>query len=159
MALHVLFDGMVRGVFTKKKLSDYFSATRSNWVGARAIVNGTDQAAKIADISKKFYAALQAAGASAPAEKPAPAPLPPEVIPPPVPTPPVAPVAPIKLSPVALLCIGNLLAILLFGWFLLGVRSNTLETRAEAMRTAIACSAPAPQPPPIDIPAPPRRKR
>jgi hypothetical protein len=36
----VMFIGMIMGHFTGKKLPDYFSPTRDDPVGARAIVNG-----------------------------------------------------------------------------------------------------------------------
>lgn len=57
-ALVALFDGMTKGMFTKRKLSDYFDADTTDWIGARKIVNGTDHAAAIAAICKEFYLAL-----------------------------------------------------------------------------------------------------
>ncbi|MFS8044234.1 hypothetical protein [Rhizobium sp. BR 314] len=44
-AVEILFDGMINGRFTGKKIGDYFSATASNWIGARSIINGSDRAA------------------------------------------------------------------------------------------------------------------
>jgi len=58
IAAHILFYGMEHGTFTGKKLSDYFNETKCDWTGARKIINGTDKATEIADIAKKFYAAL-----------------------------------------------------------------------------------------------------
>lgn len=49
----VLVEGMSKGWFTGKRLSDY-----NNYVDMRRIVNGTDQAAKIAAYADKFEAAL-----------------------------------------------------------------------------------------------------
>lgn len=49
----VLVEGMSQGWFTGKRLSDY-----NNYVDMRRIVNGTDQAAKIAAYADKFEAAL-----------------------------------------------------------------------------------------------------
>ena len=58
--VEILFDGMINGRFTGKRLADYFSATVSDWTGARKIINGTDRAADIAGYAKKFAAALEA---------------------------------------------------------------------------------------------------
>ena len=44
-ALAILFEGMARGSFTGKKLSDYFEGGSEDWVEARRIVNGADRAA------------------------------------------------------------------------------------------------------------------
>lgn len=60
-AIQILFDGMINGLFTGRKLGDYFSATATDWIGARRIVNGTDRAEEIAGYAKKFAAALEAA--------------------------------------------------------------------------------------------------
>lgn len=59
IAVAILFDGMVSGKFTGKKLSDYFGLG-TDWVGARKIINGTDKADKIAGEAKQFYAAILA---------------------------------------------------------------------------------------------------
>ncbi len=59
-AVEILFDGMTNGRFTGKRLADYFSATVSDWAGARKIINGTDRATDIAGYAKKFAAALEA---------------------------------------------------------------------------------------------------
>jgi hypothetical protein len=61
IASFILFDGMIHGVFTGKKLADYFSATKNDPVNARRIINGTDRAAEIAAIHKQFYADIIAA--------------------------------------------------------------------------------------------------
>lgn len=58
VAAFILFEGMIRGSFTGKKLSDYFNASKTDWINARRIINGTDRAAEIAAISKQFYADL-----------------------------------------------------------------------------------------------------
>ncbi len=58
--VEILFDGMINGRFTGKRLADYFSATVSDWTGARKIINGTDRAVDIAGYAKKFAAALEA---------------------------------------------------------------------------------------------------
>jgi putative chitinase len=61
VAAFILFDGMFRGSFTGKRLGDYFNATKTDWINARRIINGTDRAAEIAAISKQFYVDLAAA--------------------------------------------------------------------------------------------------
>ncbi|ENN87813.1 hypothetical protein RHSP_47675 [Rhizobium freirei PRF 81] len=60
-AIEILFDGMINGRFTGRKLADYFSATATDWVGARRIINGTDRAIEIAGYAKKFAAAIEVA--------------------------------------------------------------------------------------------------
>ncbi|CAN7432723.1 hypothetical protein LJR251_002760 [Rhizobium rhizogenes] len=60
-AVEILFDGMINGRFTGKKLGDYFSATATDWIGARKIINGTDRAHDIAGYARKFAAALETA--------------------------------------------------------------------------------------------------
>jgi predicted chitinase len=54
----IMFYGMTNGTFTGKKLADYFSATKEDWVNARRIINGTDKANLIAGHAKNFYAAI-----------------------------------------------------------------------------------------------------
>ncbi len=47
-SLFILIYGMKNGTFTGKKLFDYFNKKGSNFIGARAIINGKDKAEKIA---------------------------------------------------------------------------------------------------------------
>ncbi len=54
----IMFDGMINGRFTGKKLSDYFSPTAANWVNARRIINGLNKANLIAGYAQQFYAAI-----------------------------------------------------------------------------------------------------
>lgn len=58
IACFIMFEGMIRGTFTGKKLADFFNDGKTDWLGARKIINGTDKAALIADIAKSFYADL-----------------------------------------------------------------------------------------------------
>jgi predicted chitinase len=60
VAVKIMFEGMARGLFTGKKLADYFTAKGEDWAGARKIINGTDQAEKIASYGRLFLKALQA---------------------------------------------------------------------------------------------------
>jgi len=58
-AVFILVYGMKHGLFTGKKLNDYFNKNGSNFIGARRIVNGRDRANKIAKMAQKtkvFYA-------------------------------------------------------------------------------------------------------
>lgn len=61
VALRALFDGMIHGMFTGKKLSDYFNATTHSPIGARRIINGQDRAALVAGFHWSFLAALSTA--------------------------------------------------------------------------------------------------
>ena len=57
-ATQIIFEGMILGTFTGKKLSDYFQNVREDWEGARRIINGTDRKALIASHARKYYAAI-----------------------------------------------------------------------------------------------------
>ena len=61
-AAKIMFDGMAEGWFTDRKLSDYLSDAKSDYVNARRIINGTDDANQIAGYAVRFEAALRAAG-------------------------------------------------------------------------------------------------
>ncbi|MGL4634609.1 MAG: glycoside hydrolase family 19 protein [Beijerinckiaceae bacterium] len=65
-AIRILFAGMAEGWFTGKKLGDYFSTTRTDWVNARRIINGVDRASLIAGYAKLYWAALQQAAEAMP---------------------------------------------------------------------------------------------
>jgi hypothetical protein len=58
----VMRRGMEEGWFTGRKLSDYLSDTKSDYRGARRIINGADKADLIAGYALAFEAALRAAG-------------------------------------------------------------------------------------------------
>lgn len=61
VSVRVLFDGMINGMFTTRKLSDYFNSSTNDPEGARKIVNGTDKKSLIAGYHKNFMDALEAA--------------------------------------------------------------------------------------------------
>jgi len=63
VATRILFQGMTRGLFTGKKLTDYFNSSRDDPVGARAIININDKAELIAGYHQAFLAAIHAAQA------------------------------------------------------------------------------------------------
>lgn len=54
----ILIEGMLRGSFTGRRLSQYFDAGRADWAGARAIINGNDRADLLAGYGRAFHAAL-----------------------------------------------------------------------------------------------------
>ena len=55
----IMVKGMRDGIFTGRKLSDYFNSIETDWRNARRTVNGTDRADDIAAYAVKFYAALK----------------------------------------------------------------------------------------------------
>jgi putative chitinase len=60
-SLFVLFDGMIKGLFTGKKLDDYINDNKRDYINARRIINGTDRAKEIAQIADAYRTALIAA--------------------------------------------------------------------------------------------------
>ncbi len=61
VATRIMVHGMVDGIFTGKKLSDYISDDQTDFVGARRIINGTDRADVIAEYAEKFLPLLEEA--------------------------------------------------------------------------------------------------
>ncbi len=61
ISAEIAIVGMLEGLFTGKKLPDYFNLKKDDPVGARAIVNGRDKAKLIAGYHKSFFDALEAA--------------------------------------------------------------------------------------------------
>lgn len=59
VAVRIMFDGMEQGIFTGKKLSDYFHDNVADWTGARRIINGQDRAKDIASYANIFYKAIR----------------------------------------------------------------------------------------------------
>lgn len=93
IATRILFDGMIVGWFTGKKLSDYIGGAKCDYVGARRIINGTDKAQTIAGYATAFEKALRAAvvGKALQPGEPPPVTLPPVDVPAPKPAPPATP--------------------------------------------------------------------
>ncbi len=60
-AVQIMFEGMERGTFTGKKLSTYLNNTKTDYVNARRIINGTDRASLIAGYADAFHEAILAA--------------------------------------------------------------------------------------------------
>lgn len=61
-ALDAMFRGMRDGMFTGKKLSTYFNATKDDPINARRIINGTDRADDVAGYHRDYLEAIKAAG-------------------------------------------------------------------------------------------------
>ena len=62
IAIPALVRGMKEGWYTGKKLSDYITISRSGYINARRIVNGTDKAGDIAAYAKRYEELLKSAG-------------------------------------------------------------------------------------------------
>jgi putative chitinase len=58
IAAAILFEGMIEGSFTSRKLSQFFNKQKADWIGARGIINGKDRAHMIAIYGQKFYASI-----------------------------------------------------------------------------------------------------
>lgn len=58
VAAKILVGGMKMGTFTGKKLDDYINGSKTDFAGARRIVNGTDKASKFADTAQRILAAM-----------------------------------------------------------------------------------------------------
>lgn len=56
----IMMLGMSRGMFTTKKLSHFIGGGKKDYVGARAIINGTDENIKIASYASRFEEILLA---------------------------------------------------------------------------------------------------
>lgn len=58
VAADIIAYGMINGTFTGKKLRDYITKIKQDYVGARRIINGTDRAQLIAEHAENFKKAL-----------------------------------------------------------------------------------------------------
>jgi predicted chitinase len=61
-AARAMIDDMIAGNYTGMKLSDFITLTKSDFVGARRVINVQDKAATIASIAKEYDKALLAEG-------------------------------------------------------------------------------------------------
>ena len=59
VATDILLFGMALGLFTGVGLPKYFNDTTQDWINARRIVNGLDEAPKIAAYAQAFWVALK----------------------------------------------------------------------------------------------------
>jgi putative chitinase len=62
VSAQILVTGSLEGWFTGKKLGDYITLSKSDFKGARRIINGTDKASAIAAIARAYDTALKAEG-------------------------------------------------------------------------------------------------
>jgi len=69
IASQIIFQGMLEGWFTGKKLGDYVNDTVTDYYNARRVVNGTDKADLLAGYAESFEQALRAAGYHLPPEE------------------------------------------------------------------------------------------
>lgn len=53
-AFKILIDGFINGRFTGKKISDYINKDKTDYIGARRCINGTDKAALIKSYAQIF---------------------------------------------------------------------------------------------------------
>ncbi|BBF79673.1 glycoside hydrolase family 19 protein [Asticcacaulis excentricus] len=58
VALKIMFTGMIDGLFTGKRLADFFHGNVTDWKNARKIINGLESADLVAGHAAKFYMAL-----------------------------------------------------------------------------------------------------
>jgi predicted chitinase len=58
IAMDILFQGMITGQFTGRRLADYFHDQTEDWIGARRIINGQDRAETIAGYARIWLEAL-----------------------------------------------------------------------------------------------------
>ncbi|HEU4559351.1 MAG TPA: SH3 domain-containing protein, partial [Longimicrobium sp.] len=65
VAYRIMSLGMRKGSFTGKKLADYISGDKCDYVNARKIINGLDQAERIAGYATKLEAALRTSAVAA----------------------------------------------------------------------------------------------
>ena len=61
VAYDILYRGMIDGLWTGKKLSNYVSANRRDYVNARRVINGIDRAMWIANLAEEWEDTLKAA--------------------------------------------------------------------------------------------------
>lgn len=57
-AIRIIFEGMIKGIFTGKKLSDFYYKGKYNYLKARSIINGNDKAFDIASHAENFQMVL-----------------------------------------------------------------------------------------------------
>jgi len=58
----ILVKGSMEGWFTGKSIPDYITLQKSDFKGARRVINGTDKAAQIANLAKRYDEILKAQG-------------------------------------------------------------------------------------------------
>jgi hypothetical protein len=59
LAMKIMIHGMEQGTFTGLKLADYLNATKTDYLNARRIINGTDRASDVEDYANKLEKCLK----------------------------------------------------------------------------------------------------
>ena len=59
LAMKIMIYGMEQGSFTDKKLSDYINGSKTDYLNARRIINGTDRASDIKDYAEEIEKCLK----------------------------------------------------------------------------------------------------
>lgn len=62
VSTNILIRGMIEGWFTGRKLGDFMTLRTSDFLGARRVINGTDQAHKIATYAREYDKMLTDSG-------------------------------------------------------------------------------------------------
>jgi len=62
VAVAIMFEGMAEGWFTGKKLTDYITPAKADYKNARRVINGLDQATRVAGHAVKFERILTESG-------------------------------------------------------------------------------------------------
>jgi predicted chitinase len=60
LAYRIMSRGMIEGWFTGKKLSDYIHGSKADFIQARRVINGTDEAAAIARYAERYRGIIEA---------------------------------------------------------------------------------------------------
>lgn len=63
-AFHILVDGSTKGVFTGQRLDKFINSSKTDYTGARRVINGTDKADLIAGYARTFQTILTSAATS-----------------------------------------------------------------------------------------------
>jgi hypothetical protein len=58
IALFILVDGMLLGEFTSKKLGTYVNGSKTDFLNARRVINGTDKAPLIKGLANSWLSRL-----------------------------------------------------------------------------------------------------
>jgi len=58
LSLYILVHGMKTGTFTGRKVSDFINHNKTDFIGARRIINGNDKASSIAKLANKYLKLL-----------------------------------------------------------------------------------------------------
>lgn len=63
VANKIMFTGMTNGLFTGRRLRNYFAGSAEDWRSARKIINGLERADLVASYAKSYYTAIRGTAA------------------------------------------------------------------------------------------------